>query len=189
MMRWPPLLRDRRGNTLVEFAIVLPVLLVLICGTIDAGYVYMAQTSLSAAVAKAARESASTQEATESDRNAAMEATILQAMGSYRLVPGHAMQISTKVYQNFGNTEPEPFTDVNGNGKYDPGEPFQDRNANGQWDASTPISDSGVGDEGQVVSYSATYPLAHLFGFLSWTGIGITLSANSVTRNEPVKTS
>jgi Flp pilus assembly protein TadG len=188
---------DRRAVSAVEFALLAPVMLTLICGAIDLGYLYMAQSSLMGAVSKAARESAATQESSQDARDAAMRATITATMRPYLLVPGQQPSIVTVVYQSFGDSRPEDYTDVNGNGQYDvalppaAAEPFVDHNGNGQWDPALPIADSKTGAEGDVVSYTATYPVQHLFDFLTrlvFREPGISLKATSVVRNEPVKT-
>jgi Flp pilus assembly protein TadG len=146
-----------RGVTTIEFAMLLPVLLTLICGAIDLGYFYMAQTSLNGAVLQAARASAASMEKSESDRNSAMRATILKTMSPYN---SGDPAITTMVYHKFGDSSPEPYIDANNNGHYDPpqgaspGEAFTDRNGNGVWDASTPIATGAktMGDVGDVVN-------------------------------------
>ena len=118
-------------------------------------------------------------------------------MRPYLLMPGQQPSVVTVVYHSFGDSRPEDYTDANGNGRYDvavppaPAEPFVDRNGNGQWDPALPIAGSKTGAEGDVVSYTATYPVQHLFGFLVrlvFREPGISLKATSVVRNEPVKT-
>lgn len=191
------LLQNTRGAALIEFAILCPVLLALICGTIEMGYKYTAQTSLTGAVAQAARMSAVTQESSEGARNAAMRKSIAAAMASYTLEPGKTLTVGPTSYDKFGDTFPEEYTDVNKNGKYDGylppvvAEPFVDRNGNGKWDAAIPKAANSTGEPGDVISYTATFPVAHLFGFLTGTilsGNGTTLTATAVVRNEPVKT-
>lgn len=200
MIARPPLRRlaaDLRGISAVEFAMLAPVLILLICGTIDLGYIYVAQSSLTGAVAAAARASSATQESSQADRNAAMQTAIARTMNRFLLVPGQHLAVVATAYRNFSETRPEDYTDTNGNGKYDGpsgsfvGEPYTDRNGNGVWDPALPIANSTVGAEGDVVTYTATFPVQHLFGFLNLGGPGargVTLRAASVVRNEPVKT-
>ena len=47
--------RRERGQSLVEFALVLPILLMLLCGIIDFGWVYYNQIALSNAAREGAR--------------------------------------------------------------------------------------------------------------------------------------
>ena len=184
---------DRRGISAVEFSMLAPVMILLISGTIEMGYIYMAQTSLTGAVAAAARESAATQESTMAARDMAMRETITEAMQPFRLADGGQLSINTRVYHDFTSSRPEDYTDANGNGRYDgpaggfTGEAFTDRNGNGVWDAAgTPTAVNEVGAEGDVVSYTASYPVRRLFGFV--IDSPVTVSATSVVRNEPVKT-
>ena len=190
------LLRDRRGTTTMEFALIAPVLITLICGTIEFGHFYMEQTSLNGALLEAARLSSASQESTESARNTAMRAYVTRAMADYAIAPGRSLAISTTGYADFTSSQPEPFVDRNGNGVYDAAsgnraaEPFTDRNGNGRWDAA--VAKSGVqGGTGDVVSYTATFPGAYLFTWMTLlTGRTYqSLTATVVTRNEPVKTS
>ena len=188
---------DAKGVTAIEFALLAPVLILLICGTVDLGYIYMAQTSLTGAVAAAARQSGATQESSQAEREATMQVAITRTMSAYLLTPEQHPTIVSTAYRNFSETRPEDYTDINRNGQYDgpsgmfAGEPYTDRNDNGKWDPALPIENSLVGDEGEVVAYTAIYPVKHLFGFLSFITSGeqgVTLRASSVVRNEPVKT-
>jgi len=185
---------DARGIAAVEFAMIAPALIALICGTIDIGYLYMAQSSLTGAVAAAARESASTQERSQADRDTTMRARITAIMTPFRPPAGRDLVITTTAYKKFGDTRPEDYTDSNGNGRYDPpaggkpGESYVDRNNNGQWDPALPTGND-TGGMGDVVSYTATYPVPHLFAFVFGSMLPyVELKATSVVRNEPVKT-
>jgi uncharacterized membrane protein len=181
------------GVTAIEFALLLPVLLLLICGAIDLGYLYMAQTSLNGAVLQAARSSAASMEKSESDRDTAMRASIVQTMSPYK---SGDPAISTTVYHRFGDSSPEPYIDANHNGHYDPpqgaapGEAFTDRNGNGVWDASVPLATGAktMGDVGDVVNYTATLPVQHLFGMLTASTPSVLLHATAVVRNEAART-
>jgi Flp pilus assembly protein TadG len=196
MIRLPAFLRDRRGATAVEFAFVAPVLITLVCGTVEFGHFYMEQTSLDGALLEAARTASASQEQSETTRDTAMRTSVTNAMSQYKTATGKALAIATTVYADFSSAQPEPFVDTNKNGVYDPAsgnnaaEPFTDRNGNGKWDAAIPQSGT-EGDPGDVVSYTATYPAAFLFPWLG-TLVGrtsLTLTSTVVTRNEPVKTS
>jgi hypothetical protein len=104
--------------------------------------------------------------------------------------------VNATVYRTFGSSFPEDYIDTNHSGSYDgpsgsfPGESFTDRNGNGVWDADVPISTGAttMGDVGDVVSYSATLPVRHLFGFIGWGSTNVNLKAYAVVRNEAVKT-
>lgn len=52
------LLKENRGQAMVEFALVLPVLLLLVCGIIDFGWLYFNQLTLNHAAIEGARYAA-----------------------------------------------------------------------------------------------------------------------------------
>ncbi len=185
--------RSERGTTIVEFALLAPVMFLLICGAMDLGYLYLAQTSLNGALLQAARLNAVSMEKSENDRQAAMRASITETMSPYSDVQP---VVDTKVFKTFASSQPEPYIDTNNNGQYDPpappfpGEAFTDRNGNGKWDASIPLTSGAqtMGDVGDVVSYLATLDVQHLFPIYFNGKKTISLRATAVVRNEATKT-
>ena len=189
MMRFPRLLADRSGVTAVEFAIILPAMLTLICGSIEIGHLTFARLVLESAVVDAARIATASIDSTEASRNATMRASITGAMSAFPVARGRTITIQTKVFHDFSTAYPEPFTDTNRNGVYNLGEPYVDRNQNGKWDDAVQISGT-MGGPGDVVSITAIYPKRVLFGFLDtqWAlGSLLNLSATTVVRNEAVR--
>lgn len=181
---------DRRGVTIVEFAIILPAMLTLICGAIEFGHMLFARVVLEGAVTEAARTATATLETQESQRTAIMRASVTESMKDFGTAPGQSITIATTVYRSFSTATPETFTDSNGNKQYDKNEPYVDRNKNGVWDNATPVGGSTLGGPGDVVSYTVRFPKRVLFGFVgSAIGYGagvIPLSASTVVRNEAV---
>lgn len=183
--RLPALLRQENGVAVVEFAMLAPVMLLLLAGTIEAAHFLMVQTTLEGAVSHAARENAVALTLDEEARDAAMRARIADIMGSFPMAEGRKMEITTQVYRTFGGATPEGFEDLNDNGVYDEGELFADRNRNGVRDMAMPTG-GRMGDVGDVVSYSVTYPVDPFFPFLEGVfGAPLLLSSNAVARNEP----
>ena len=184
---------DVRGVTIVEFAVILPAMLSLICGAIEFGHMMFARVVLEGAVTEAARAATATLETKESERTAIMRASIAKSMGEFGTAPGRSIDITTTVYRDFSTAFPETFTDANNNKTYDKGEPYVDRNKNGTWDNATPVAGNTLGGPGDVVSYTVKFPKRVLFGFVgSAIGYGsgvIPLSASTVVRNEAVVTS
>jgi Flp pilus assembly protein TadG len=180
-------LRERRGVTIVEFAIILPAMLTLICGTIELGHMILARQVLEGAVVDAARKATASLETSEADRTTIMRASIRQSMNSFPLATGRDVQITTVVYANFSSAYPETFTDKNGNATYDVGEPYVDRNANGHWDNA--VAKTGtLGGPGDVVGYTVTFPKRLLFAFvgrfIGYSAGVIPVKATTVVRNE-----
>lgn len=76
-MRW---LRSRRGNAILEAALVLPILLLLAFGTVEFGYYFYVRNNLQGAAREGAR-AAIVPSATNSDVNTA----VANAMSTYGL--------------------------------------------------------------------------------------------------------
>ena len=188
-MRFARLLADRSGVTAVEFAIILPAMLTLICGATEIGHMMFARLVLESAVVDAARIATASIDSSEAARNTVMRASIARAMSSFPLAPGGRITIRTRVYRDFSTAFPEPFDDANGNGVYNAGETYIDRNKNGRRDDAVQIGGT-MGGPGDVVSITAIYPKRVLFGFLNteWAlGSLVNMSATTVVRNEAVR--
>lgn len=179
---------DQRGIAAVEFAMIAPVMIFMICGFMEYAHVATARTTLEAATMRAARAVAASD--CPSARNGIMQSIIEDAMQYTPATPGTELQIVTKAYSGaFSDVgEPEPFNDANGNGKWDTGETYTDVNGNGQFDTDMG-SVGSIGGAGQVVSYTASFEVASLFGFISERfndGEGYRIEASTVIRNEPI---
>lgn len=194
MRRLHRLVADKHGIAAVEFAVLAPVMALLIAGTVEAGQIMMIRTTLEGAVGEAARAAIADLALSDDDRDAAMRAYIGQRMTPYNMVEGGELEIETKVFRTFGSAYPEAYEDLNSNGRYDPptesfpGEPFDDRNRNATRDLAVPV-EGKLGGPGDVVAYTAVFPARVYFGFLS--GIfgkdgAFTVRASAVVRNEPV---
>ena len=178
--------RDRRGGPLVEFALVMPVLMTLTFAILDFSYIAFADATLEGAVREAARRGITGYVPTGMTRDDYVRSRILDAMASFSIEGG--VTITTRVYSRFSSIgEPEPFSDTNGNGIYDPGECFTDVNGNGSWDAD--MARDGLGGAGDVVVYEARVNLRTLTplfqAFLGRTGMTMPLAAATAVRNEP----
>jgi Flp pilus assembly protein TadG len=148
---------DRRGVTILEFAMILPALLTLICGSIELGHMLFARVVLEGAMTEAARLATASMETKEADRTEIMRTSIKNSMSAFGTAAGQSIRITSTVYRDFSTATPETFTDTNGNGQYDSGEPYVDRNKNGMWNNAMPVAGSTLGGPGDVVSYPATW--------------------------------
>jgi Flp pilus assembly protein TadG len=175
------LLHDRAGAALVEFAMVLPVMLLMGMGLCEMAYQAYMQAILTGAVQKAGRDSA-----IEDASTATIDAAVLQAVkninGNAAFVSGYP---SRKSYASYGYISPESFLDTNGNGARDAGECFTDVNGNGTWDADPGVS--GTGNAGDTVLYSVSVTYTRLFPLGIWMGWSrnATLSASTILKNQP----
>jgi Flp pilus assembly pilin Flp len=173
------LARDRRGATIVEFAIVAPVLLMVIFGVFDLAYTLYATTQLDGAIQRAAREST-----IEGAGTAQIDANVRAAV--HDIVPDATVAITRKVYSDFGDVgRPEDFNDVNGNGACDAGEPFEDVNGNDRWD--TDRGRDGQGGARDAVLYQVAATFERPFPVAAFIGLSpyVTATAKTILRNQP----
>lgn len=183
--RLRPLGRDRRAATLVEFAMILPAMLMLILGLCELAFQEYVQAVLTGAMQKAGRDS--TIEGNQTD--ASGTAIDQQVMGSVWTLAKNATYVSSrKSYAMFGTVAGEPFQDNNKNGVYDAAtECFTDTNNNKTWDADP--SNKGQGSAGDVVvyrmdiSYPRLFPVAKLMGMSAKAQ----LTATTILKNQPYK--
>jgi Flp pilus assembly protein TadG len=182
------LARDRDGVTIVEFAIVAPVMILFITGLFEFGYVLFARSTLESAVLEAARGSRVANCPNENAK--AVEKEIQDRMQIISSSDGVPPILKVESYgEEFGDVgNPEPFTDTNGNGKRDTGESFTDVNGNGNFDQD--MGQSGdFGDFGEVVRFTATYNVSSLVPFIATTindGQDFyPIQSVTVVRNEP----
>ncbi|MBQ1498751.1 MAG: pilus assembly protein [Sphingomonas sp.] len=178
------ILRDRRGATVVEFAFVLPVMLVLMMGMMELGYQAYVQSVITGAVQKAGRDSG-IQGATPASIDARVLAQVQAVAPGATFAAGYPTRSS---YTSFSAVAPEPFVDTNGNGVRDPGECYTDVNGNGQWDADAGRAGQGGPNDVTVytaaITYGRLFPVARLLG---WPGTA-TLSATTTLMNQPYAT-
>lgn len=172
---------DSKGATLVEFAFVAPVLLMLLIGILDTGHMVYSRAILQGAVQDAGR-----------DAGLETGATSLDAIDSYvrnqvlPIVPSAQFDFNRQNYQTFNNVgRPEDFVDANSNGEYDATECFTDTNGSGEWDSD--MGSAGLGGADDVVVYQVDMRYERLFPFWNMIGLSrnVTLSASTTLRNQP----
>jgi Flp pilus assembly protein TadG len=172
---------DRRGAVAVEFALVVPLFLMLIMGLCDLSYQAYVQSVLIGAVNKAGRDG-TIQGATAASIDSAVLAQVQAAAPRAAFTTGYPLR---KSYAKFGDIQPEPFVDLNGNSLHDNGECFTDINDNGLWD--TDPGSNGQGGAGDAVAYTVSIVYPRLFPLQAWLGWGSnqTLSATTTLKNQP----
>lgn len=175
------IVRDERGATLVEFALIAPVLLVLLLGMFEMGYNFYLQSQLQGAVQRAARDS-SVQAAR--DNKGAIDARVSAAVRD--IVPDATLAFSRRAYSSFRDVNrAEDFTDIDDNGACNAGEPFEDANGNGVWDEDR--GNQGGGGARDAVLYIVTVSYPRAFGAAKMIGLpgNFTTEATTVLRNQP----
>lgn len=161
------------GATIVEFAIVAPLFILVLFAALQIGFVMLIQSALDTAAREASRVGITGATSAGMTRSDAINAKILQVIDMYSgsIVDPSKVSIVVKSYSSLSNIgTPEPFTDTNNNGKYDNGEPFTDVNGTGVWDADQGISGS-FGLSGQVVEYKICYPWDTIFPIFGTSSI------------------
>ncbi len=181
MNRLRALPTDTSGATLVEFALVAPILLLLLMGMFDMGYNYYVQSQLQGAVLRAARDSGI--EGAENQR-AAIDERVTEAVRD--IMPHAKIEFDRRAYAKFADVEqPEDFTDINRNNICDDGEPFEDANGNGQWDEDRGAA--GMGGARDVILYIVNVTYRRPIGVTKFIGLpeNFTTTATTVLRNQP----
>ncbi|RPF71936.1 TadE/TadG family type IV pilus assembly protein [Aurantiacibacter spongiae] len=183
---------DERGVTIVEFAIVAPILLLILIAGFDLGHRSYVGAVLQGAVTDAARR-------------ASVEAPALRGTGALedrvetmiwaQIRPVAANAELTVTQSNFydfsGIGNPEKITvDRNDNGVYDEeeGDCFSDLNENGEFDLDT--GRDGRGGANDVVFYQARLEMESLLPIASFLGGSnrYAIVAETAIRNQPWET-
>ena len=176
------LTNDERGVTIVEFAMVAPVLMLMLMGLFDLSYNLYTTEMLQGAIEHAARDSSIEGAASKEAQLDAMVTTAVHAVA-----PSATMTFTRRAYSSFTKAgRPEDFTDVDGNATCNNGEPFEDANSNGKWDVDAGKAGTGGARDAVlytvVVKYQRAFPIA---GFIPGQSKDFTLSAATVLRNQP----
>lgn len=170
------------GSPAVEFAIILPLLLLFILGSIEMAINLFIGSSIESAVMEASRYGITGTEAGVSRADKVRE---IVGERTYGLLDMDEVSIETLVYDSFADVgQPEPFTDQDANGVYAPGEPFTDVNGNGEWDED--MGEAGLGGPSDVVVYRLTYAWGVLMPLMRGImGESVTHVSSIAVRNEP----
>jgi Flp pilus assembly protein TadG len=181
MIRLPAIVRDDSGATIVEFAMVAPVLLLTIMGMFDLAHNMYVASVLQGAIQKAARnstiEGASTSQAT-------IDARVTDTVRT--VIKGATVTFGRKSYSSFSAVgQPEDYNDVDGNSTCNNNETYEDANGNGTWDADPGIT--GFGSARDAVLYEVTVTYPRLFPMAKLIGLpaNVTTKTATVLRNQP----
>jgi len=176
---------DCQGATLVEFAFVAPVLILLVMGTLDVGHSLYTRSVLEGEIQKAARKS-TMEAASLVEQQAAIDANVTDTV---RNIAGAdaVLSFERKAYESYkaSRVKAEEFVDSNGNGECDAGESYEDSNGDGNWSEDAGISGQGNARNVQqytvTVRYDRKFPTSALLGWVD----GETLIVRTMLRNQP----
>lgn len=212
-MRLPKFLRlwkDQRGSTVVEFAIVCPVLLMMILGSLDLGYALYARSILDGAIQKAARDSGLQ---TGSGRGCEIDYGVIQSLSGLLKVNvlnnhtetsfcamtdqqrsdlfAQAENVENSIlfirrnYVSFSDIgEMEEFTDSDDDSVCDRGEAYEDLSGDGNWGER---GANGQGGARATVLYSAGLHFRRIFPAYKLIGGNefMTVQSTTILRNQP----
>ena len=184
---------DRRGVTVVEFAIIAVPLCMLLMGGFDLGHQAYIRAVMQGALADAARR-ASVQDPQFAATGSTTEEQVTNSIKDqlHAITPGATITVTESNFYDFsgiGNPE-KLMTDVNGNGQYDEtdGDCFSDLNENGKYDSDT--GRTGIGGANDVVFYKADIEMPRLLPVAQLLGFSPNYKMNVATavRNQPYGT-
>lgn len=171
---------DRRGATLVEFALILPALLGMICVTLELGYKVYLTSVIQGALLEASRA------ATVGNMTGAQIDAMMKDRISVLTSVSNVKSITKEQFYNFSNVgKPEKITqDIDPKGVYNVGDCYEDANNNGVYDATTT---QGIGTADDIVRYTVVvqYPdLIPVAALLKWSTTQ-SITASTILRNQP----
>lgn len=178
-----PLGRDDSGATLIEFAFVMPVLVMMLMFVFDTGFYFYARSILSGEMQKAGRsstlETATTANQTLMDTNVRTSVQLLVKNGT--------VDFTRKAYKSYGRAQAkaETFIDGNSDGICNHNEAFDDANNNGTRDLDSGVT--GQGGAKDVTIYTAVLRYSRLFpfaGLLGWND-QVEITDTTILRNQP----
>jgi Flp pilus assembly protein TadG len=155
--------RNSDGATLLEFAFVAPVFVLMLMGAMDVGYSMYIRTVASGTLERAARngslEGANFSQVEENIRTAVFE--ILPTYARFE----ENVDVSVKNYTDFSRiAAAEKFTkDINSNGVADSGDCWIDEDNDGQFGVNQ--GQDGIGGADDAVYYNTTIRMKSLFPF------------------------
>ena len=183
--------RDEAGATIIEFAIISPVMCLLLVGGMDIAHSLYTRAVLQGVVQKIGRDAT-----LESGLTSATQATLdNRVRNQAKALANNATVVITRSYfRTFSHAAAErfePFSDTNGNGTCDPpqgstpGEPYEDTNNNGRWDASGGNNSQGGAEDAVVYTVTMSYPrMFPLYKMIGGSNTA-TVKATTVLRNQP----
>lgn len=170
---------DASGVTIVEFAIVAPVFLLMLMGMLDIGQMIYGKSILNGAVQVAARTSS-----LETADIAAADAMVLDRVES--VLPGVEITSTRTSYYDFADIgRPEQWNDADGNGICNDGEAFTDENDNGGWDEDIGASGNGGANDVVIYAVDASYDPVFKVPFMPEAWASRSLEATAIRKNQP----
>jgi len=172
--------RDRRGATIIEFAMILPALCVLLMGIFELGWRMYVASVVQGALHDAARS------ATVGNRSTSeIDQEVKDRLRSFS--KNGTVTTNIRSYDDFTQVAtPERITsDTSPTGRFNPGDCYEDFNGNSQYDLDR--GRTGLGNADDIVRYEVTISYPRMFpvsGFLGWSNT-TSITSNTVLKNQP----
>lgn len=171
---------DRRGATIVEFALIIPVICMILAAGIEIGYRAYLTAIIQGALLEASRL------ATVGDQSGETIDNVIKERVGMLSDPSNVKSIQKESFFNFSNVgKPEKITsDTDPVGRYNVGDCYEDANNNGVYDLEY---NTGIGTADDIVRYTVTveYPnIMPVNKILGW-GSAQKIVASTVLRNQP----
>lgn len=183
--RVPSLGSNQHGAAAIEFAIVAPVLAIMLLGALDLAHTLYMHTVLQGVVQKVGRDS-TLESAVDAQRQQVLDDRVRAQV--HAIANNGEITITRRFYRTFtdaAQARAEVWTDTNNNGACDDGEPYEDANLNGVWDADGGNAGQGGAKDATLYTVTVSYPRF----FPIWRFIGgsdtMRLTAQTVLRNQP----
>jgi Flp pilus assembly pilin Flp len=176
------LARNISGATAVEFAVVAPVLFLMIMGLFDVAHTQYTNSLVHGEMQRAARQ------LTLENANSRMQVVDAKVRAQIRQIVPKSATIEFEKLSHFDFSdiaEPEEVIGGNNDRVCDPGETYLDDNDNGRWDADR--GKDGIGGARDAVLYTAIITYPRMFPISGMIGVpkDVRLEVSTVLRNQP----
>ncbi|MCT8002014.1 pilus assembly protein [Sphingomonas sanguinis] len=175
------LLSDRRGASVVEFAIVALPAIAIMCGLFDLGYRQYVAIQVQDALDRAARRVTVGPNTTSAQLTAMVKDSV---SGIAKTATVIVVPTSYGKFQQVSKAEPIT-TDTVPLGTYNSGDCFTDINGNGIWDADAGRAGTGGSDDVVLYTATVTYPeIVPMSKLMGWSAV-TKLTATTMLKNQP----
>ena len=177
--------RANDGVTAIEFAVVAPVLILLMFGIVEFATIMLVANMMENATSISSRLGKTGYASGGKSRADTIRDSVIARAG--QLIDPTKLTITSKYYEQFDQIgDAEPWNDANHNGIAEPGE-YTDINGNGQWDSDMGMA--GYGDAEDIVVYTVRYPwgiMTPIMRELIGDAQGqFPITSHAVVKNEP----
>lgn len=182
---WHRFWHTQEGVTAIEFAILAPVLFLLLFGIVEFAVIMLVTNIMENATSISSRLGKTGYVEATLSREETIRQSVINRAGN--LIDPLNLTITSKYYEQFDQIgDAEPWNDVNHNGIAEVGE-YTDINGNGQYDADMGLA--GYGNAEDIVVYTVRYPW-HVLTPIMRELIGdaqgeFPITAHAVVKNEP----